>query len=136
MTITFPSARRPTRALVTELLADRPEPFTRGATVGTKMLPGSTGARPLPYVRVTSDGTSRDSQLRGRQVLRFNVWHDDEGFAEDLALLLESLLLGAHTNGVRSYGELSGVLLTHDEEADLPLAFFTLTARLEPVQIT
>jgi len=130
--VIFPSARRATRALLGALLADRPEPYAAGVTIGTKDLPGSTGDRPLPYVRITSEGSSRDSRLAGRQTIRLAVWHTDEGNAEDLALLIEALLLASHTDGVRSYGEISGVLTTTDAETGLPLAFCTLAARLTP----
>jgi hypothetical protein len=74
-----------------------------GVTVGTKPLPGADEARPLPYVRVSSDGGTRGSNLLALDDLRVNVWHSDEGKCAELAALVEGLILaGPWPSGIRS----------------------------------
>ncbi|QWY81833.1 tail terminator [Microbacterium phage Honk] len=74
-----------------------------GVTVSTKPLPGADEERPLPYVRVSSDGGTRTAGLAATDELRLNIWHTDEGLAAELANLVEAIILaGPWPSGIRS----------------------------------
>ncbi len=130
--VTFPDPRRAVRDLLRVLLAARSESFAQGATVSTKAPPGADGTRSLPYVQVRSDGRFRDARFNGRATVRVLVWHRDEGLGEDLAGLLEALLLASTSADLRGFSPISGPLATSDPDTNEPLSFFTVTARLRP----
>jgi hypothetical protein len=132
--IVSPDAQRATRDVLRTALATR-EP---GATVSTRVPDfRSDDAPSLPYVLVRSDGRFRDARLNLRATVRVSVWHRDEGLTEDLAALCEGLLL-AYEGGpaARSFQSVVGPLPAGDPETGDPLSFFTVTARLRPVQLS
>ena len=133
--IRFPDPRLAVRDLARELLADRTEPSALGAVVSTKTASPDDAKRSLPHVHVRSDGSFRDSRLNGRATIRVVVWHRDEGLAQDLALLLEALLLATTSNRVRGFSSVTGPLPTSDPDTGEPISYFTLTARLRPEQL-
>ena len=133
--IRFPDPRLAVRDLVRELLAGRTEPSALGAVVSTKTASPDDAKRTLPHVHVRSDGSYRDSRLNGRATVRVVVWHRDEGLAQDLALLLEALLLATTSNRVRGFSSVTGPLPTSDPDTGEPISYFTLTARLRPEQL-
>lgn len=134
--IRFADPRRAVRDVVREVLATRTEPEALGAVVSTKTASPDDAKRVLPHVHVRSDGSFRSSRLEGRATVRFVVWHRDEGLAQDLALLLEGLLLAnPRSPSVRSFSPVSGPLPTSDPDTGEPISFFTLTARLRPEQL-
>jgi len=134
--IIFPDAQLAVRDLLRALLARRTEPAVLGVTVSTKDLPGADENRPLPYVQVRSDGKFRDARLDGRATIRVLVFHRDVGLAEKLAAICEGLLLASSSAEIRGSSPVAGPLPTTDDETGLPLSFFTITTRLQPVQLT
>lgn len=134
--ITFPDAQRAVRDLLRSLLAGRTEASALGATVSTRGLTGGDENYPLPYIQVRSDGKFRDARLDGRATVRVLVYHRDEGLGEDLAALCEALLLSASSAEIRGSTSVTGPIPTGDPETGLPLSFFTITARLQPRQLT
>ncbi|UDL14618.1 tail terminator [Arthrobacter phage KeAlii] len=133
MAVIFPDGQLAARNLLRSILSGRSEPEAQGATVSTKP-PAETQA--LPYVQVLSDGKFRDPRLNGRASLRFVVWHRDEGLGEALAGLCEGLLLDSHSSEIRGFSPLTGPIPTGDPDTGAPMSYFTLTARLNPRQIT
>jgi len=133
--ITFPDAQLATRNLLRDIFAAEVDPTVPEVTVSTRDLPGSDNDRPMPYVRVRLDGTDRDSQLNGTADLRITVWNTDEGLALWLAGYCEARLLASSGRGVRNFGAGLGPTPTTDIDTGLPIAFFTITARLSPTQL-
>lgn len=131
--IAFPDPQRAVRDLLRTLLAGRSEPVASGATVSTK--PPSGTSPTLPYVQVRSDGRFRDSRLNGRASVRIIVWHKDEGLGEELAGLCEALLLASTSAEIRGFSPLTGPMPTGDPDTGAPMSYFTITARLRPVQL-
>lgn len=134
--ITFPDPQLAVRNLLRSLLASRPEPEARGVIVSTKGLSGDDATRKLPFVQVRSDGKFRNARLDGRATVRVLVYHRDEGLAESLAALCEALLLSASSAEIRGSTSVMGPMPTGDPETGLPFSFFTITARLQPRQLT
>lgn len=134
--IRFPDGQLAVRDLLRALLSGRDEPEVIGAVVSTKPLPGSDEERQLPHVQVSLDGSARDSRLNGRATVRVTVTHRDEGRALALAALCEALLLAYPSGEVRSASPVAGPIPVPDGDPDtgLPLAFFSITARLRPHQ--
>jgi hypothetical protein len=131
--VTFPNPRRAVRDRLRELLAGRPEPYAAGAVVEVK--PATPGG-PRPYVQVLSDGKFRDSRLNGRASVRLLVYHRDGGLAEDLAELVESLMLASSGSAlIRGASPLAGPRPADDEELGEPFAYLTLTVRLRPTNL-
>lgn len=138
--IVFPDGQLAVRDLLRSLLAGRSESYARGAVVSTRAIPGADESRRLPYVQVRSDGKFRDSRLDGRATIRVLAYgayngNPDEGASESLASLCEGLLLAASSGDVRGSSPVTGPLITQDPDNGLPLAFFTITARLRPLQL-
>lgn len=133
MAVTFPDAQRATRDLLRALLAGRLEPFATGAKVEVK--PPAPDAS-LPYIQVISDGKFRDARLNGRASVRVVVWHKDVGLGEELASFCEALLLDSHSAEIRGFSPLTGSIPTGDPDTGAPMSYFTLTARLNPRQIS
>ncbi|UYL87617.1 tail terminator [Arthrobacter phage VResidence] len=136
--ITFPDAQLAVRDLLRALLASRTEPYALGATVSTREIPSDVTAAQatLPYVQVRSDGKFRDSRLDGRATVRVLAYGADVGQGENLAALCEALLLSASSADVRGSTSVMGPMPTDDPENGLPLSYFTITARLQPRQLT
>jgi hypothetical protein len=130
--VSFPDPQLAVRDLLRAICASRTEPYATGATVSTKP-PAENQA--LPYVQVRSDGRFRDARLNGRASVRVLVWHKDEGLGEELAGLLEALLLSSASADIRGFSPLTGPIPTGDPDTGAPLSYFTLTARLRPRQI-
>ncbi|QOP65141.1 tail terminator [Arthrobacter phage Phives] len=133
-TILFPDPQKATVDVLRLVLAGRPEAVAQGVTVSTKPPKGT--APNLPYVQVRSDGRFRDARLNGRASVRIIVWHTDEGYGEELAGLCEALLLAATSPEIRGFSPLTGPMPTGDPDTGAPMSYFTLTARLRPVQIS
>lgn len=136
--IAFPRATPAVRDLIRRLLDNRPESWAQGVTVSTKLPPTSSDEDPgIPRIAVRSDGRFRDSRLNGRASIRVLVWHRDEGLGEELAVLLEGLLLASSVPGViRGFGPLIGPQSTTDPDTGNPLTYFTVTARLVPSNLS
>jgi hypothetical protein len=133
--ITFPDPQLAVRNLLRDVLLGRSDPAALGAVITTMGPQGSDENRPLPHVQVRSDGRQRDSRLNGRATVRVLVYHRDEGLGEELAGLLEALLLASSSDEIRGCSSVSGPIPTGDPETGLPLSFFTITARLKPRQL-
>lgn len=134
--ITFPDAQLATRDLLRALLSGRSEPFVAGVTVSTKVRGDKSDDLPaLPYIAVRTDGNVRDSRLNGRANVRVSVWHKDEGLGLQLAGLCEALLLGSGSVAIRGFSPVTSPIPTSDPDTGDPLTFFSVTARLRPVQI-
>ncbi|WGH21360.1 tail terminator [Arthrobacter phage Emotion] len=134
MAVLFPDPQPIVRNAIRAVLAGRSEPHALGATVSTKAALAD-GKRPFPWVQVRSDGQFRDSRLNGRATMRVLVWHKDEGTAQALAGLIEALLLEHGGSGLRGFNPVTGPLPAGDQATGEALSFFTLTARLEPVNL-
>jgi hypothetical protein len=132
-TILFPDPQKAVVDVLRLVLMGRPEAVAQGVTVSAK--PPTGTAPKLPYVQVRSDGRFRDSRLNGRASVRIIVWHKDEGLGEELAGLCEALLLAATSPEIRGFSPLTGPMPTGDPDTGAPMSYFTLTARLRPVQI-
>lgn len=133
-TILFPDPQKAVVDVLKLVLMGRQELVAQGVTVST--LPPKGTAPSLPYVQVRSDGRFRDSTLNGRASVRIIVWHEDEGLGEELAGLCEALLLAATSPEIRGFSPLTGPMPTGDPDTGAPMSYFTLTARLRPVQIS
>lgn len=132
--VLFPDPQKATVDVLRLALMGRSELVAQGVTVSTKPPKGT--APKLPYVQVRSDGRFRDARLNGRASVRIIVWHEDEGLGEELAGLCEALLLAATSPEVRGFSPLTGPMPTGDPDTGAPMSYFTLTARLRPVQIS
>lgn len=133
-TILFPDPQKAVVDVLRLVLMGRPEAVAQGVTVSAKPPKGT--APSLPYVQVHSDGRFRDARLNGRASVRIIVWHEDEGLGEELAGLCEALLLAATSPEIRGFSPLTGPMPTGDPDTGAPMSYFTLTARLRPVQIS
>lgn len=132
--ITFPDPRLAVVRRLRELLASRPEAL--GATISVKAPKTATDGQTFPYVQVRSDGRFRDARLNGRATVRVLVWHRDEGRGEELAALCEALLLAqGSSDTLRGCSPINGPLSTDDAEVGAPMCFFSVTARLKPIQL-
>lgn len=133
--ISFTDPRLGVRNRLRELAVGRPEREAQGLTadrISTKAV--ATGAT-LPWVQVADDGNFRDANLNGRATVRVVVWHSDEGLGLALARLLEALLLGRGSSDLlRGCNPLIGPRPTGDPDTGAPMSYFTITARLRPVQ--
>lgn len=134
-TILYPDPMLAAVAIVRSLLSSREEPEASGVTVGTRV--PRSGAPPLPFVLVRSDGNvSGANQAEERASIRLSIWHrsEEEGIA--LASLARALLL-AYPGGpdVRSFGRLTGPIPSEDPETGAPLSYFTVAARLRPTTL-
>ncbi|QNJ56513.1 tail terminator [Arthrobacter phage Niobe] len=132
-TILFPDPQKAVVDVLKLVLMGRPEAVAQGVTVSTRPPKGTSPS--LPYVQVRSDGRFRDARLNGRASVRIIVWHTDEGYGEELAGLCEALLLAATSPEIRGFSPLTGPMPTGDPDTGAPMSYFTLTARLRPVQI-
>lgn len=118
------------------LLEGRTEPEALGVTVSTLDLPGDDVDRPLPYVRVTADDVVRSSRASADANLRFLIYHRDAGLGQDLAFLIEALLLGTASATVRAYtAGPTGPVEETDPDLGIPFSALTTTARLRPHSI-
>jgi hypothetical protein len=132
----FPDPQLAVRNLLRRILADRSEPYAEGATVSTKPIEEYDEAPGRPYIQVRSDGRFRNSRLNGRATVRVLVYHDDEGLGEKLAALCEALLLAASSPEIRGVAPLVGPLPIGGGADGDPLSYFTITARLRPIQLS
>lgn len=134
--IVFPDAPLAVRDLLREQLACRTEAFAQNVTVSTREIPGSDAdGWNLPYVQVISDGRFRSANLNGRATVRCLVYHEDEGLADQLASLIEGILLSSGSDRVRNCGAMMGPRTTRDPDNGLPLSTLTVNARLRPQQL-
>lgn len=115
-------------------LADRPDAFAAGVTVGTRGPSDRSPELPhLPYVMVRKDSDApHPSMANSRCTLRVTVWHVTADDAHDLAMLCQGLLLvhsGAVIRGCRpAIGPLSAV----DDASGVDLSTFTVLANVKP----
>jgi hypothetical protein len=130
--IAFPDGQRAVRDLLVYILGQLTAPVTAGATVGIRDIPGADEGRPIPYVQVRLESSTRDTRLNGRADVRVLVYHGDEGLCHDLASLLYAHLLSATSSDVRAINPGDGPGLDEDPDNGLPFAYFTITARLRP----
>lgn len=128
--IVFPDPQLAVRNLLRVLLAER------GITATVTTKPRSAKTESLPYVQIRSDGRYRDARLNGRATIRVLVYHRDEGLGEELAGLIEAILLAADSAQIRGFSPVMGPIPTGDPDTGEPLSFFTLTARLRPANLT
>lgn len=92
-----------------------------------------TGGPGLPYVRVALDGTFGQHPVTQEATVRVQVYDAHPSEALAIAQLTRGLLL-AHEGGtkLRSFGALTGPILTTDPDSATPLAYVTVSARLRP----
>jgi hypothetical protein len=133
--IGFPDPRAAIRDLLRDLLAKRDDDYVAGVTVSVKDPPQADEVPVSPYIQIISDGRYRDSRLNGRATIRVLVWHSDDGLGERLASLCEGLLLAASSRDIRSISPLVGPIPTGDPDTGLPMSYFTITARLRPINL-
>ncbi|WP_036321834.1 hypothetical protein [Microbacterium sp. B24] len=109
-------------------------PIGEGVTVSTKPLPGADESRPLPYVRISSDGGVRTPGLLATDELRVNVWHPDEGRCAQLAALVEAIAVaGPWPDGIRSVTPRSRPTSpVPDPDTDDPMVALGVTAYPTP----
>jgi len=116
-------------------LAGRPEPYTDGVTVGTRIPASRDLDTPaLPYVMVVQDGPG---QVRGLALtvvtLRSTTWASNEDVAYDLAQMCHGLLLLHSGTVIRSTLPLLSVYPAVDPDTGEPIASFSITANLRAV---
>jgi hypothetical protein len=135
--VVFADAQAAAAAVLRDALLGRPEGYTAGATVGTRV-PGdrSPEVPHLPFVLVVKDDDEPHSSMaNARVLLRVTAWHEDADQAHDLAMLCQGLLLvhsGPVLRGVRaSRGPLPAV----DDAAGIDLSTFTVLANVKPTAI-
>lgn len=118
------------------LLAPRPEPEALGAKVSTLDVPGADGDRPLPWIQIKHDGSTRSSRASADASLRILIYHADAGLGLNLGFLVEALLIGTSSSTVRAYvaGALGPVGDT-DPDLGIPFTSLTINARLRPSSI-
>lgn len=119
-------------------LAARDEPYTDGASVGTRV-PGdrSPETPELPYVLVRKDSDlPHNSMANSRCTLRVTVWHEDADQAHDLAMLCQALLLVHSGPVIRGSRPGTGPLAATDEPSGVDLATFTVLANVKPIPLT
>lgn len=115
-------------------LTGRPESYTAGATVGTRVPGDRTPETPhLPYVLVAKDtDLPHPSMANARCTLRVTAWHEDEDQAHDLAMLCQGLLLVHSGPVIRSVKPGTGPLPAVDPPTGLPLSTCTVLANVRP----
>lgn len=128
--IAFPDAAWAVRDALRELAP--------ALTVSTRDIPGDDGKPwPIPYIQVRSDGVYRDAMLNGRANIRVLCYGRDDGDCLRLAHALEAALLSeVSTDRIRGCNPLTGPYLATDADNGLRFAYFTVTARLRPREIT
>lgn len=129
--VMFGDAQAAAANALRDLLAERTEPYTAGATVGTKV-PGAT-APSLPYVLVRLDGTPSVTLANAVGALRVTVWHADDDQAHDLAQLCQGLLLAYSGPVIRGVRPGTGVQPATDPDTGTALASFTCSPNIRPV---
>lgn len=87
----------------------------------------------LPYVRVRLDGSFGKYPVTQSATVRVQVYAATEPQALALAHVVQALLL-SYEGGTeaRSFGFLTGPIITRDPDTQTPLAFLTTSARLRP----
>lgn len=122
-------------SVVRETVTASPEPVFDGATVSVKV--PRDGTPPTPFFLVRAEGNFPGaSPASERASIRVSVWHDSEDLGLDAASLLRSRLLSySGGSGIRSFGRLTGPIPSEDPESGRPLTFFTVAARLRPINL-
>jgi hypothetical protein len=127
----FPDAQLAALAIL------RADPHASGVQFGTLPLsPDMEPAPTIPYVAVRLERSVSSLKALQTASLRVSVWHESEAQALALAQVLRAVLLAASGDAaVRSFGELTGPSPAPDPDSGLPLASFTVAARLRPVPL-
>ncbi|WP_435112022.1 hypothetical protein [Nocardiopsis synnemataformans] len=134
---TLPDSRAAVTNALRGLLADRPEPFVQGVTVGTRRWvadhsPESPGR--LPYVLVASDGaTPVHWPAAVRDLVRITAWGETEDDAWDLAGLCLGLLADHRDRVLRGLRPAGSLLRATDRDTQTPMCSGLLNATLRPV---
>lgn len=136
--VVFADAQATGAGVLREALEGRSEPFTAGATVGTKVPATRAPEAPhLPYVMVRKDADfPHASMANARVTLRVTVWHKRPDDAHDLAMLCQALLLVHSGPVIRSARPGTGPLAAIDPDSDVDLCSFTVLANVRPQRLT
>lgn len=136
--VVFPDAQAVGAEVLRTVLAARPEPFTDGATVGTRVPGDRTPETPhLPYVLVRKDADMPHSSMANSRItLRVTVWHESADDAHDLAMLCQGLLLVHSGQVIRGVRPATGPLPAVDTDSGIDLSTFTVLANIKPMLLT
>lgn len=133
--VLFADAQAAAAAALRDALAGRPEAYTTGASVGTRVPGDRSPETPgLPYVLVRKDSDSpHHSMANSRVTLRGTVWHVDADSAHDLAMLCQGLLLVHSGPVIRGCRPGTGPLAAVDDTPEATdLSTFTVLANVKP----
>lgn len=136
--VVFPDAQAVGAEVLRTVLAARSEPFTDGATVGTRVPGDRTPETPhLPYVLVRKDADMPHSSMANSRItLRVTVWHESADDAHDLAMLCQGLLLVHSGQVIRGVRPATGPLPAVDTDSGIDLSTFTVLANIKPMLLT
>jgi hypothetical protein len=135
--VIFGDAQAAAATALRAALSGRPEPYTAGVTVGTRVPAWrSTDTPGLPYVMAVLDGsTPHSSMANARVTLRVTVWHEDADQALDLAQLCQGLLTVHSGPVIRGVRPATGPLPAVDPDSEVDLSTFTVLANIRPVTV-
>jgi hypothetical protein len=136
--VVFPDVQAAGADVLRDALADRPEDYAAGVTVGTKIPPVRSPEDPLlPFVLVAKDTElPHPSMANSRCTLRVTVWHVDDDQAHDLAQLCQGLLLIHSGPVIRGVRPATGPLPAVDPDSGVPLSTLTILANVRPTVLT
>ncbi len=115
-------------------LSGRPEPYTAGVMVGTRVPGDRSPETPhLPYVMVRKDeDLPHPSMANARCTLRVTVWHQDPDQAHDLAMLCQGLLMVHSGSVIRGVRPATGPIPAVDDVSGVDLSTLTVIANVKP----
>lgn len=115
------------------VVRDRLRALMPGVTISMRDYPNNDSKVPaVPYIQVKSDGGLRNSQLNGRDTIRFLCYGADDGLTTALARRAEALILADTGGDLRGCTSQQSTFPTYDPDLGRPMAYFTITARLRP----
>ena len=125
-------------AVLRDALTGRPEPYTAGVKVGTRVPGDRSPETPhLPYVMVRKDtDLPHPSMANTRVTLRCTVWHQDADQAHDLAMLCQALLIVHSGPVIRGVRPATGPIPAVDDASGVDLSTFTVLANVKPQLLT
>lgn len=123
---------------VRDELADRPEPYAAGVTVGTRRpTDHAPKDHPVPLVLIRQDGPGRVmNRANVAATIRAAIWHATEDDAFDLAQLVHAITSNHSGPVVRSVIDGLSPYVDADPDTGEPLASFTVTANVRARLIT